>query len=1173
MPELPDVSVDFIANVGDFVSEIDAMIVALKDFQVEVHAAADAVADLHVELDALPDNKIIHVQVQYSNSGNQIPSEVVEHITTAGGGADSGALAAEAAATAASIGREAEAAQNASKEMESLGVEKTAVAEANAAVGGAADDSAHSLDNESGSAVRLYGWMRMLTAEISLFGGVMGDSHLIGSIPLWHLALDALVESFVGLLEASAALTVGLAAMAPTFDDIYNRLHAIAIVNNAANASIYPLTGSFKSLAQAAAPGTLELYGGALDLLTNKSGVLSQVVMEVVHGFDDWMAKLDVFEGSFTHTGALMTSGVEVLHQFAEILTNVGEAISNLVKADPGTVHYLLDIVEGFTKLIAIVSQLPTPILLAALAIHSFMVWGGLLATGVVKLLGPLASLATAMGRVEEADTAMSDISKDSSGFDKLKATLQDIGGGFASFGGNISKWVSGMKTAASEAEGPMASGLAALKSGFGGVAEGLVAVASSPWTWAIVAAAGIAALVIGIMNMKNATQEWANSMVQGASAARGLTQISTTYQNLVAVTDRLNQVNTTYAQTSKAMAGGAQAAATSMGNFRGEADGATNNIMKLQGQQKTLAAAQKTLSTDFQNEGTNVAFLAKTYGVNYTEAAELAGDANASLAQKMQGSSNAAKENYQLVENLVRGYGGLGAVTGTLGNDLNAVTFATELQNSKVGALNQSMDTFIQTVQAPTSSFLSLAQDMNQFASDAGNAGASMTGLGGSTVKTTRNVNSASIQLQQDFNNNVSAVNQMADAMRTQATITGDNGPLVSGLKASVAALIPLAGTNKDAAAQISALAQEAGGPATTNLQTLSKWAGNVSNPMQTLQKISDKAGISLSNLGTDASNLANTIQSSLNSSLVTQAEQLEGLNGKTSVYLQDLQKWGPADVRTQSALATLNNSQSEANYLATQGASGIQALTGKTNNYGAAVGGTKAERTAFNNDLSAVISKAPNAGSDVTKLANAIKGAGANSSATAGARAQLIKDLEHAGVEASTAKTLVNNLSGAIKNIPNKSVTISVTEEYSAVNVPGADNIQQKLIAGTGFSSGGRVPGFGGGDVHPAMLEGGEAIVPKHLVGAVAPFLKAGGVPGFAFGGLMGEGWATNYTQPMGGGGGHGGGGNSGPVHVHLNMDGREVAKTMLPGLVSETSKYGIRNSGKVTGLLKPS
>ena len=53
---------------------------------------------------------------------------------------------------------------------------------------------------------------------------------------------------------------------------------------------------------------------------------------------------------------------------------------------------------------------------------------------------------------------------------------------------------------------------------------------------------------------------------------------------------------------------------------------------------------------------------------------------------------------------------------------------------------------------------------------------------------------------------------------------------------------------------------------------------------------------------------------------------------------------------------------------------------------------------------------------------------------------------------------------------------------------------------------AEGWHVPGYGGGDTVPAMLEPGEAVVPKHLVPAVAPFLGAHHVPGFAAGGKVG-------------------------------------------------------------------
>jgi hypothetical protein len=75
-----------------------------------------------------------------------------------------------------------------------------------------------------------------------------------------------------------------------------------------------------------------------------------------------------------------------------------------------------------------------------------------------------------------------------------------------------------------------------------------------------------------------------------------------------------------------------------------------------------------------------------------------------------------------------------------------------------------------------------------------------------------------------------------------------------------------------------------------------------------------------------------------------------------------------------------------------------------------------------------------------------------------------------------------------------------------HSVVIGPGQAGIVggggARLMAQHGF----RVPGYGGGDTHPAWLEGGEAVVPKHLVPAIAPFLAANRVPGFQAGGFAG-------------------------------------------------------------------
>jgi hypothetical protein len=71
-------------------------------------------------------------------------------------------------------------------------------------------------------------------------------------------------------------------------------------------------------------------------------------------------------------------------------------------------------------------------------------------------------------------------------------------------------------------------------------------------------------------------------------------------------------------------------------------------------------------------------------------------------------------------------------------------------------------------------------------------------------------------------------------------------------------------------------------------------------------------------------------------------------------------------------------------------------------------------------------------------------------------------------------------------------------------STGAPGARNY---AVYFKPLARGGRLPGYGGGDKIPALLEAGEAVVDKQRTRAYAPALKAMGVPGFASGGLVGN------------------------------------------------------------------
>jgi len=75
-------------------------------------------------------------------------------------------------------------------------------------------------------------------------------------------------------------------------------------------------------------------------------------------------------------------------------------------------------------------------------------------------------------------------------------------------------------------------------------------------------------------------------------------------------------------------------------------------------------------------------------------------------------------------------------------------------------------------------------------------------------------------------------------------------------------------------------------------------------------------------------------------------------------------------------------------------------------------------------------------------------------------------------------------------------------------------------KPIPKISMAAGGKVrklPGFGGGDIIPALLEPGESVVDKNTTASYAWLFKALGVPGFASGGVAGGGPIGLITQGL--------------------------------------------------------
>jgi hypothetical protein len=540
----------------------------------------------------------------------------------------------------------------------------------------------------AGQLARMAGGMwGLLTKEVTLFGGALGDLHMVGQIPLWHLLMDGILETGIALTEATIALAVFGAAAAPAAEDIYTHVKSVDEVVKSLGVDIAPVTGHFHDLAQAMAPQVVELYGGALNLMGKSGNSLEMVVSRLVTGFDDWMARLDEFSSKQSHTDGIVQAGADVLQQMSVILDHLGVAFENLMKSDPGTVHFLLDVVEGASKLVEVFTMIPTPILYTALAIHSFLLWGGLLTTWATKAVSPLInvgkslySLAAGLGLFGEgAQVAAAEAKAAAEAADKTGKSAQNTG--------NILTWIN--------------------KAGV--------------WGWAGIGVAALGGLIYWMTTADSATKAFIANLTNGLAslnAGQAILQIGSDVQSLdrqltlvgphiQAVNEQTSHLESVagknleqaldagptasgWAHLSESVAAGAKSIVSWFGLIHSSMDKASDidaykaAIVSLTGEQTRLFGETGKLMSQ---------------GYSYSESLSLMDMAGVKA-------SDSAALMRTKVDNLITGYKDMSVQGGILANSVNAVTFASEQQDSKITELTQSWTGFIGMVTGSESGF-----------------------------------------------------------------------------------------------------------------------------------------------------------------------------------------------------------------------------------------------------------------------------------------------------------------------------------------------------------------------------------------------------------------------------------------------------------------------------------
>lgn len=254
------------------------------------------------------------------------------------------------------------------------------------------------------AATTMAGRWGALTNKVTLFGGALAGVPLLGTIGLWHILADAIIEIAAVIIPATIAFGLFGAAAIPTAQTIYQKMQAVWTTSQALGQSIYPLTGNFQKLSDAAKPGTLQLFGEALVVLNQNSGRLIPVITAVGKVLDTLGARAAVALTS-GGIGTFLRNGPQDLAKIGDIIGNIFGTIGNLLRTVPGYAQVLLNALDAVTKGIEHITSSPIADWLFKLgfAAHGAILYLGLLATGITLAGNALVGLAAKFGLASDS--------------------------------------------------------------------------------------------------------------------------------------------------------------------------------------------------------------------------------------------------------------------------------------------------------------------------------------------------------------------------------------------------------------------------------------------------------------------------------------------------------------------------------------------------------------------------------------------------------------------------------------------------------------------------------------------------------------------------------------------------------------------------------------------------
>ena len=773
--------------------------------------------------------------------------------------ADAEAVSARAAADALEKLTRATLAQRAA--VAGIGKSQTANAAATVAANTAATAAVNrtnsALHNQQASLATLGRGWRFLGQEVTLFAG------LLPGVKVWHFVLDAIVESLAVLVPALSAVAFGLTAFgAAAFDagrEIAFFLLNIHEIHDATGKAIAPLTNNLEKLHDVVRPMVFQLFGDAILIAAKKSGLFNQAAIQTGQVLERFGNKITT---AILHSQGGLEKFFEVgardAHQFGIVLENIGKILFKLIQVSEQThiAEFLLEGLVVASKLLALITKLPTWLLAVAFGLHGVYLWGGLAVTKAVQLISVLARFAAFAGGIRLVNTAVGTLPKNATAIERLRAVFVDLAKGIAAIPGRLGSAAKAMLNFVREGNR---------------MARVLEALGKIPWgVWAGAAVAALAIFVIFAARARDETKKWIDELNKGilkASIPKALGAISSGQEQ---VASKLKDANAALAAQRKGLGDNAIA----YGRFQGQTIANARAVQELSGETTKL-------SRDYDRFNTRLAGVAKlSKGVGDAQGLLVA--AGVTTSDMLSTQKGAWDSIVVAVEATLVAYKDLGQTGTTLTNDLAVMTKTTDSQQQAVSKLNSAWSTFITNMTATQSTFDTViqgTQTLSDAFNKAGGAGLKVSvslGKIKDKFELTRapidSLTKSGVALNQAFEEQIVNIEKLFESLR-QANVS--QNLFKKATQDAIAPMLKYARGSKEATDQLIGLAQEAGFHGPASFKRLVEWVGNTHGAMKSLKNITNQATIqnALLNNSMDATSklMAGKLKQSLDVAIFT--------------------------------------------------------------------------------------------------------------------------------------------------------------------------------------------------------------------------------------------------------------------------------------------------------------